>query len=76
MRPAGLGSVRTFVLRAAAESGKAHSSQNFDPCWILAPQFEHFAEIDAAQSLQNFASSRFSVPHFAQRMFPVCAPYQ
>jgi len=47
-----------------------HSSQNFDPGWVVAPQFEHFVSSGAAQSLQNFAPSRFSVPHFAQRMSP------
>src|SRR5262249_51620131 len=44
--------------------------QNFDPGWTVSPQFEHFARSGVAQTLQNFAPSRFSVPHFAQRMSP------
>src|SRR5262245_45218985 len=66
------GSTRTegvdgaFDFATAPLTGAPHWSQNFDPGWIVAPQFEHEPRSGAAQPLQNLAPSRFSVPHFGQ----------
>src|SRR5262245_34935327 len=56
----------TFDFATAPFTGAPHWSQNFDPGWIVAPQFEHEPRMGAAQPLQNLAPSRFSVPHFGQ----------
>src|SRR5437588_7465518 len=48
-------------------SGAAHSSQNFAPGRLPAPQQGQLTGIGAAQSLQNFAPSRLSAPQLEQR---------
>jgi hypothetical protein len=53
---------------AVCSSGAEHSSQNFAPGRLPAPQRGHFTENGDAHSLQNFASSRFSTPQLEQRI--------
>jgi hypothetical protein len=54
-------------------SDAAHSSQNLAAGLFAAPQREHFTAKGVAHSLQNFAPSRLSAPHFVQRVFPTFA---
>ena len=59
-----------FLGEATADgpSDVPHSSQNFVPGLFLELHFGHEASMGAAHSLQNLAPSRFSAPHFEQRM--------
>jgi hypothetical protein len=46
-----------------------HSSQNFAPGWLSAPQAAHLFPNVVPQALQKFAPSRLSLPHFEQRIY-------
>jgi hypothetical protein len=58
-----IGTAPEFVAVAPSANAAPHSSQNFAPGKLKAPQAEHFVGKDEAHSLQNLAPARLSFPH-------------
>src|SRR5215472_10448466 len=61
-------SVRLLDCERPLARASPHSSQNLAPGLLVFPHRGHVAANGAAHSLQNFALSRLSAPHLAQRI--------